>query len=136
MKYLGALLAVVIAGCGGHPATAGPTTSTITAKTAPESPAATTIEDSGTYVIGPDIQPGVWHTDGPRKRRVYDNGTVQEIAGTCFWVIGWPRSKQGEADTMIPVEQGQTRGALDVRVDQPGMAFAVKDCRPWKLRSV
>jgi hypothetical protein len=141
VERLAALIiaSATLVGCAGDPPTVqSATTPTVTAPPPPRPPAAS-IEHDGAYLIGRDIPPGNWHTDGPRVRlrRSVVNGVLQETptGAPCQWAIGWPGLRKSQ-DSMMFLAQGDTKGPTDVMVTTAvglGPSFVTKGCQPWHL---
>jgi hypothetical protein len=90
---------------------------------APESPPApappapgpepkTTIDADGTYVIGTDIQPGVYSSAGP----VGD--------GACYW-------KRVNGTSIV--DNAMSKKSQIVQIEATDTAFTTSECQPWQL---
>lgn len=71
---------------------------------------------SAFYIVGRDIESGVYHSDGPIPG-----------AETCFWSRG--RDTSGKPDAMIA--QDVSRGPVTLLVLPSDGSFATEDCEPW-----
>jgi|GEM_PF-751947 hypothetical protein len=81
---------------------------------------ATTIPGDGTYVIGTDIAPGIYHT----------SGSAGEI--DCYWERD--SNLDGTADSIIA--NNISSGPQTVRISASDAAFQTTGCAPWALVAV
>lgn len=120
-----ALLAVVglavVTGQPG-PATAGsaepPTTRTAAPATTPPKPAGI---NPGVYLVGVDVQPGTYRTDGAAPRRYVD--------GYCMW--SRHDSVGGGPFDGIIASDGSFDGQLIVTIEPGDKRFMTRGCQPW-----
>jgi hypothetical protein len=113
-------VAGVLAGCGGpsHPAaitvtsTLQPPTQTVTVTFTPPPPPGpkTTIETNGTFVVGTDIAPGTYRTNG-------GNG--------CYW------ARLKSFDTGDTIDNNVSDGPQVVLIKPTDAAFLTRDCGTW-----
>ncbi len=97
----------------------GPPNSTVksSSTTAPTGPA-TTIAKDGTYVVGTDIAPGTYKTDGP----------VPDM-NICIWY----RLSDLTGDRMdSSIARGQEPGQAFVTIEPGDAAFYTNWCQPWQ----
>ncbi|MDC0769580.1 hypothetical protein [Streptomyces sp. HD] len=76
------------------------------------------IPGDGTYVIGKDIKPGTYRTEGPQGGLITD----------CYWAR--LSSTSGESNDIIASEV--TKGRTTVTIDADDKAFTTNGCRTWK----
>ncbi len=79
--------------------------------------AATSFGGEGTYTVGGDIQPGIYHTSGP-------SGDID-----CYWERDSDLS--GTTDSIIA--NNLSSGPQTVRISSTDAAFQTKGCAPWVL---
>lgn len=84
---------------------------------APEPPVAvapgTTIDGSGTFVVGTQIQPGVYTSGGPVPGDV------------CYW------RRIGADNTTV--NNAMTKQPQVVQIEDTDIAFKTRGCQPWQL---
>jgi len=131
MKTTGVVTAVLLAGaltgCAGGPLTATKTATvtqlvTVTASAeAPTQPVvagpAATIPGDGTFVIGVDIQPGVYKSPAPQS-------------GMCSWAR--LKKLSGITDFDAIIKNGNNTGPGFVTIEPTDVAFATQMCDPWQ----
>ena len=119
------LYALLLTACGVPiPLAQHGTTPTPTPPSPPTPPAVTSILD-GTYVVGVDISPGRWHTDGPRMIRTYG-----VVVSRCVWRLGWPEVKDG-VPTMEEIIRKDDSGPADLVLGPYAATFETKGCKAW-----
>jgi hypothetical protein len=122
------LCALLLTSCGAAaPFAQQGTTPFPTPPSPPMRPALTSIPD-GTYVVGVDISPGRWHTDGPRMIRTYG---VVEAESRCGFRLGWPEVKDG-VHTMEEIFRKDDSGPADLVLGPYGATFETKGCKAWQ----
>lgn len=72
----------------------------------------TTIDADGTYVVGTDIVPGTYASEGP----IPD--------GACYW-------KRVNGDELV--DNALTKKPQVVQIEPGDTAFTTNDCQPWQL---
>jgi hypothetical protein len=130
---IAALCATVLVGCGheDEPTMQPQTTQLATAPVTTPS-LATTIDYNGTFVVGRDIAPGRWHTDGPRTRNAYVDGTAVAIPGDpCQWSKGQAEERDGEL--VVEGQPTNESGPRDIQINASDAAFTTAGCKPWHL---
>jgi hypothetical protein len=93
-------------------------TATVTAEApaaAPPAAPADTIDGSGTYVVGDDIQPGTYKTAGP--------GSL----GMCYW----ERDKDSSGDFGAIIANDNLTGQGVVTVKKTDKVFKTQGCQDW-----
>src|ERR1700740_1920128 len=48
----------------------------------------TSIDHDGLFRVGTDISPGLWHTDGGRRRTLYNGDGTKSMDSQCHWAAG------------------------------------------------
>lgn len=81
--------------------------------TASGEPGPVPIDHDGTYLVGTQIQPGVYATAGP------------QTGGVCYW----RRIGVGDAT----VDNAMTKQPQVVVIDAGDVAFKTRGCQPWQL---
>ena len=115
--------AIVLVGSAASAATAQADPEPTPPPPAPESPLApappapgsepkTTIDADGTYVIGTDIQPGVYSSAGP----IGD--------GACYW-------KRINGTSIV--DNAMSKKSQIVQIEATDTAFTTSECQPWQL---
>ncbi len=137
MKGWICLLALVCVGCatdapvivrGGTTAASAPTTSAQRALP-------TIIDHDGLYKVGADISTGTWHTDGGRRRTLYNpDGSQADVDIRCHWAVGPLATKNGRQFIMKATEQADDPGPQDVTITPGDDGFETLGCRDWHLR--
>jgi hypothetical protein len=119
------LLCIALAACGGQSAPLDPSalTSTVTAALPPR-PAV--MDHDATYTVHVKIQPGRWHTEGPRGVRA---DGVQVAPKPCRWTRGFIGVG---ADTQTAIDSGEEYGPVDVEIGPADGVFTTSGCRPWR----
>ncbi|WP_157856538.1 MULTISPECIES: hypothetical protein [Streptomyces] len=129
---VGVLIGVV--GSGGNAADAPTATQTVTAtpqaaQTPPAAPAsqpatsapqqnrtpATEIPGDGVFLVGKDIQPGTYRSDGK------DNTL-------CYWA----RLSDTTGELGDIIANGNAAGQAIIKIDSGDKAFQTSDCKPWR----
>jgi len=118
------------AGAGGSTNAPGAATATVTVssggtKTSPTGKSDTTqrqrpgeIPGDGTYVVGQDIRPGTYRTDGPQGGLITD----------CYWA----RLSSTSGNSQDIIANGDTKGQTAVTIASTDKAFTTRGCKPWK----
>lgn len=83
-----------------------------------ERPRAGEIPGDGTYVVGKDIEPGTYRTEGPQGGIITD----------CYWAR--LSGTSGEPDDIIANEV--TKGRTTVTIEGGDKAFSTNGCKTWK----
>jgi hypothetical protein len=78
---------------------------------------ATSFGGDGTYTVGGDIQPGIYHTTGPAD------------GDSCYWERD--RNLDGDLDSIIANDN--IRGPATVRISSTDAAFKTDRCATWTL---
>ncbi|MCV7317491.1 hypothetical protein H7J77_18335 [Mycolicibacillus parakoreensis] len=78
---------------------------------APDTQAATSIEEDGTYQVGEQILPGTYTSAGPAED------------ATCYW----RRSRDGEI-----VDNAMTKKPQVVQIEPTDSEFRTSGCQPWQ----
>ncbi|MET7701330.1 hypothetical protein [Streptomyces sp. NPDC005485] len=105
------------------------TATVTTTETAPQAPAAShsspaqkihsgEFAGDGTFIVGQDIKPGTYHTDGP------EGGDSPD----CFWER--LSSTSGEANAVITSQA--TKGQTTVTIAASDKAFTTQGCKTWR----
>jgi len=101
---------------------AKPTTAPISpaAPTTPPNtpPALTSMDHDGIYIVGKDILPGAYATDGPSGKH------------TCYW------RRMNALDPKVPnnvIDSALTRKPQVVLIDPNDKAFKTSGCMPWHV---
>jgi hypothetical protein len=131
------LLALICVGCakedapvivqGGTRAASAPTSSTPRALP-------TIIDHDGLFKVGTDMSPGLWHTDGGKRRTMYNPDGTQTVDSQCHWATGPLATQNGRPFMMEPTARGDDTGPQDVMIGQREGAFSTLGCRDWHLR--
>ncbi|MGX9888653.1 hypothetical protein [Streptomyces sp. NPDC002276] len=75
------------------------------------------IPGDGTYVVGEDIEPGTYRTDGPQ------GGLVPN----CYWA----RLSSTSGDLRDIIANGNTKGRTTVTIASTDKAFTTSGCNRW-----
>jgi hypothetical protein len=127
------VVALLVAGCGNTPPAqvVGGTTPLATAPLLPPAPAAESIEHDGSYKVGRDIAPGIWHTEGARRRVMFDQGMGEQVAvNPCHWSLGEIEYLHGSV-VVKATAAGDELGPKDVDVHGDA-TFTTDSCRVWR----
>lgn len=88
------------------------------------------IPGNGVFRVGTDIEPGIYHTNGPSNPLIVVAGNMSAISSvaSCTW---FTHSKPAaNADDVISTNS--SLGAMNVMVSTKVAAFETKDCQPWR----
>ncbi len=80
---------------------------------APPPPGPLVMDHDGTFVVGTEIQPGVYTSAGPRPD------------GTCYW-------RRIGADKTT-VDNALSKQPQTVQIEATDLAFKTNGCQPWQL---
>lgn len=80
--------------------------------------AAPTFGGDGTYTVGGDIQPGIYHTSGPADGN-----------DSCYWERD--SDLDGTLDSIIANDN--IKGPTTVRISSTDAAFKTDGCAPWVM---
>jgi hypothetical protein len=130
------LLALICVGCapdapvivrGATTGASAPTTSAARAL-------AMTIDHDGLYKVGTDIAAGNWHTDGGRRRVLYNpDGSQADVDSRCHWAVGSLATQNGHPFLLKVTAKGDEPGPQDAVIAQGDDAFQTLGCRDWHL---
>jgi hypothetical protein len=84
------------------------------------------IPGNGLFQVGPDIAPGLYHTDGPSNPLIIILGKVSELS-TCIW---FTHSKP-DANKDDVVDTNSSIGPMYAKIPGTVAAFESANCRPW-----
>ncbi|MFF3604246.1 hypothetical protein [Streptomyces sp. NPDC002463] len=73
------------------------------------------IPGDGVFLVGKDIQPGTYRSDGK------DNAL-------CYWA----RLSDTTGEVGDTIASGNTKGQAIVKIDASDKAFQTSDCKPWQ----
>lgn len=135
MKKWICLLALVCVGC----ATDSPVIvqGATTGATAPPTSRAlpTSIDHDGLYKVGTDISPGTWHSDGGKRRTLYNpDGSTADVDLRCHWAVGPLATQKGQPFILEATAHGDETGPQDVMIAPGDGGFETLGCRDWHLR--
>jgi hypothetical protein len=104
-------------GCARHRAGRTRAASAPTSSTPREMP--TSIDHDGLFRVGTDMSPGLWHTDGGRRRTLYNGDGTKSMDSQCHWAAGAVSRTERSA---IHFESNRSRGRCRAagRNDRPG----------------
>jgi len=115
---LGSLVAVLaIAGYGSSGSIATAIGSSLRVTTVPASGIGSLKYGDGTFLIGYDIAPGVYHTAGP----------IQDIRPNCYW----ERSSADAGDVSSIIANDNSHGPVTVTIRRSDRSFKSNGCLPW-----
>jgi hypothetical protein len=106
--------ALILTACGGNEDDRPPSPAPITTPTAPTP--LTTFSD-GSYVVGPDVAPGTYHTEGP----------VVGSPNPCTW------DRLADTKGNIVIAHDSVRVPATVVIVSGDAAFKTTGCQPWNL---
>jgi hypothetical protein len=112
---LAAVGALALTGCGGNDTDQGAPSPTDAPSTTPTAPAPMTTFGDGSYVIGPDVAPGTYHTDGL-------------VAGSTT-PCTWERDADTEGKTVLAHDS--VTGPTTVVILAGDGGFKTNGCQPW-----
>jgi hypothetical protein len=84
------------------------------------------VPGTGLFMVGPNIAPGLYHSDGPSGPLIIILGKVSEQS-TCVW---FTHSKP-DANKDDVVETNSSMGPMYAKVPASAKAFETANCRPW-----
>ena len=112
---------------GGTRAASAPTSSTPRAMP-------TSIDHDGLFRVGTDMSPGLWHTDGGKRRTLYNPDGTKSVDSQCHWAAGPLAEQNGRPFILRATAHGDDAGPQDVMIGQGEDAFETLGCRDWHLR--
>jgi len=115
---LGSLVAVLaIAGDGSSGSIATAFDSSLGVITLPASSTAHLQYGDGTFLVGYDIDPGVYHSAGP----------LQDRLPNCYW----ERSSADAGDVSSIIANDNSRGPVTITIKRSDRSFKSHGCLPW-----
>jgi hypothetical protein len=84
------------------------------------------IPGNGVFRVGPEIAPGLYHSDGPSNPLIIVLGKVSDLS-TCTWFThSTPAATKEDV-----VDTNTSMGPLYVKIPATVAAFESLNCRPW-----
>ncbi|MDT5137097.1 MAG: hypothetical protein QOD58_1359 [Mycobacterium sp.] len=84
------------------------------------------IPGTGVFLVGPDIAPGTYRTQGPSGPLILVFGKVSELS-TCMWLLhSTPEASDGDI-----VNSGSGLSPMLATIPPNVKAFETKNCQPW-----
>jgi hypothetical protein len=84
------------------------------------------IPGNGVFLVGPDVAPGTYRTQGPSGPLILVFGKVSELS-TCMWLLhSTPDASDGDI-----VNSGSGMTPMLATIPPNVKAFETKNCQPW-----